>query len=99
LNHPRISVDGGIHLYAVVFVQFLVVVDAYRVVRLPIWRVPGGTQWQPCKTGFGSIRSLRNGMPVRSGGLPLFASSNAAADGNAIAQKSSLWRTFATPSA
>jgi hypothetical protein len=90
LKHSRISVDGGIQLYAVVFVQFLVVFDAYRVVRLPIWRVPGGTQWQLCKAESASLRSLGSGTPLRSGGLPLFVSSNAAADGNAIAQKISL---------
>ena len=49
--------------------------------------VLGGTQWQLCKVEHASIRLRRNGMPWRSGGLRIYASSSAAADGNAIARR------------
>jgi hypothetical protein len=50
-------------------VQISLVVDALRVGRVPGWRVPGGAQWQLGKAELASIRSPRNGMPWRGGGL------------------------------
>jgi hypothetical protein len=80
-------------------VQISLVVDALRVGRVPGWRVPGGAQWQLGKAELASIRSPRNGMPWRGGGLRIYASSNTAVDGNAIARRNSSPSSFTRPSA
>ena len=98
-NRPRIVVHGDLTLYAVVFVQISVVVDAFASFGCRLSRVPGGTQWRLCRAESASIRLPRNGTRSRSGGLPTFASLSAAAGGSIFIPKSNSALICAKPSA
>ena len=99
LQPLRIVVHGDLTLYAVVFVQLSVVVDAFASFGCRLSRVPGGTQWRLRRAESASIRLPRNGTRSRSGGLPMSVSLSAAAAGSTSIPKNDLACICAKPSA